>query len=127
MSFSYSPDLVSDKDKVRFYIGDIDKCDVLLQDEEINYLLSKYSVIDTAILCAQALAARFAKLSDEKVGDISVSYSQKYEHYTKLVKLLMEYSLGEELFPQFSSTMVEEGTIFSAHLHENPDDKKERE
>lgn len=86
MAFSYSGDPSnSDKDKVRFLLGDTNKDAPLLQDGEIAFLItSQNTVIEAAVAGAQAIAAQFARLTDESVGDISKSYSQRVEHYRQL-------------------------------------------
>jgi hypothetical protein len=78
-----------DLDAVRFLIGDTDADDQQLQDAEINYLLSAHgSVNGAAIAAAEAVMAKYARKVDKAVGDLRISYSQRVEHYAKLVATL---------------------------------------
>ncbi len=90
MSWSYSGDpSSSDKDAVRFLIGDTDTNNQLLQDEEINYLLTTQgSVYAAAAEAAMSIAAKFARLADQTVGDLRISYSQRAEAYKALADSL---------------------------------------
>jgi len=87
MSFSYSGNPASSqKDEVRFLLGDTFKDKALMLDEEINYLISSEGgSLQAAIAGALQLAARFSKQADEKVGKISKNYSQRSSAYLKLV------------------------------------------
>lgn len=97
MSWSYSGDpSTSDLDAVRFWIGDTDQADQLVQDEEIDFLLGRYSdPLAAAAHAAEALAAKFARLVDKTLGDYSVKLSQKVEHYRQLAKSLDDMAKGK--------------------------------
>jgi hypothetical protein len=85
----------SERDQVRFLIGDTKDCDQIIQDEEIEYLLDlEGSVFRAAAMACETIAAQFSRLADEKVGDISVSLSQKADAYLKLAKKLRNRSSG---------------------------------
>ncbi len=122
MSWSYSSNIATDKDRVRFLIGDIDKCDQLLQDEEILFLLTQYDVLEAAAEAARALAARYSRLCDERVGDISKSYSQLYEHYSKLARFLSDKSQSTNLLPTLTIDDTDDTAlndrIFTRHMQE---------
>jgi hypothetical protein len=80
MSFTYTGDpSVSNRDKVRFLIGDTDANDYHINDEEINYLLTVWSnsVFDAAIACAELIAGQFAHKTNysRSIGDLSISES----------------------------------------------------
>lgn len=93
MAFSYSFDPSSSpKDEVRFILQDTDKNDPLFQDGEILYFLNQYnqSVLLSAIRAVEVLATRFARLADESVGQIHISYSQKYKQYLEMKKELRD-------------------------------------
>lgn len=79
----------SDRDAVRFLVGDTDSDDQLIADEEIAYLLTVYpEAPHAATAAARAIAAKFARQSDQArtVGDLSLSesLSQKSEQYHHL-------------------------------------------
>lgn len=89
MTWSYiAPSLAgsTDRDKVRFLIGDTVKCEPLVMDEEIDFALSEFS--DTRLAAAMVLRAMAAKCTREvsiTVGDVSVTnVSSKASGYLKL-------------------------------------------
>jgi len=101
MSFSYSGDPSnSDKDQVRFLIGDTDANSPLLQDAEILYTLGDQgTVLSASVAACIGIAAKFARLMDESVGDVSKSYSQRQEHYTKLADSLRRRDAENSVCP----------------------------
>jgi hypothetical protein len=79
----------SDRNKVRFLVGDTDEDDQLLQDEEIDWLLTTQSDPDqAAVLAAEAIAAKFAREADTTNEGLSISKSQRSKSYRDLVKVL---------------------------------------
>ena len=75
MAFTYVAP-TSDRDKVRFLIGDTVSDEAHFQDEEITYLLTTWvNVFDAAIAAAEILAGRYAHRSNysRSVGDLSIS------------------------------------------------------
>lgn len=90
MTWSYSGDpSSSDKDAIRFLIGDTDTDDQLVNDEEITYLLTvEGNTLLAAARAAESIAAKFSRLADRKIGDYSESYNQKSEAYLKLASRL---------------------------------------
>lgn len=88
MTWTYDVTKLKDEPlhQIRFIIGDVDADVPLLQDEEIEFILQqKQNNIDlTVIACFEALAAKFAKEVDYKVGPEAVSASQKSAKYAAL-------------------------------------------
>lgn len=86
MSWSYSGNPEnSDLDKVRFSIGDTIAGDPLLQDEEINAMISgSNNLLAASAACCDAIANLFARKCDRKLGPQYLFASQQYEHYTEL-------------------------------------------
>lgn len=85
MSHSYQDTMVRDIDKVRFYVGDTDSSDWLLSDEEIDFALTEAgSVRAAASICADQLAARYARMADLTEGQLSIKYSQKYQQFREI-------------------------------------------
>lgn len=101
MGWSYSGDPSnSDKDHVRFLIQDTDKDDQLMSDSEIEFLLAEGgNPTNAAIRAVEGLMAKFARLCDEKVGQVSQSLSQKYSHYSQLLKTLKRRSALTNVAP----------------------------
>ncbi len=90
MEFTYSGNPESsDQDAVRFYLGDTDADAPQLSDGEISFLLTDQgTVLAAAVAGAIALAAKYSRLTDESVGDVSKSYSQRAQHFRDLAKNL---------------------------------------
>lgn len=91
MTWTYDPTMASDRDKVRFRLGDTVAAAALLQDEEINVLLADAgSVTNATIAGADALAMRFASLAQSMTDDIgqSVNYGNRAARYRDLANRL---------------------------------------
>jgi hypothetical protein len=78
MTWTYTGDPnVSDRDKVRFLVGDVSStAEATLTDEEIEYLLESWpDVYEAARAAAEALAARYSgkATTSKSVGDLSLS------------------------------------------------------
>lgn len=88
---SYSASIATTTDQVRFLTGDTSNVSAteLLADGEITWILTQETnVYRAAAVAAEAIAAKFSRLADTSVGDVSVSNSQKYDHYMSLAKTL---------------------------------------
>lgn len=73
----------SDRDGVRFLIGDTCEDDKLLQDAEIEYAISKQTTLElAAAYCLRVLAAKFSRMVTKKVGDIAVNCSDLAKAYS---------------------------------------------
>lgn len=86
MTWTYSGNpSASDLDAVRFAIGDTDSRDPILQDEEINYLLTvKVSINNAAYEACNRIVAKFSRMADQTVGPVQTNYSQLVKHYKAL-------------------------------------------
>ncbi len=95
MTFTYSSSSIStDLAKVRLTIGDTDRDQALLSDEEINYYLArKASVTLAAIDCVKAILAKLARDVDRNNLGMSATRSQKTQHYRDLLKDLQAESM----------------------------------
>ena len=96
MTWTYSRDpSASDKDAVRWKVGDTDSDDPIVQDEEIEYELTAFAsdprlIIKAAINVAKGIAAKFAKESTYRIGQVSETLSRKAEAYERLVTELTD-------------------------------------
>ena len=91
MAWEYSGNPAdSDKDAVRFLIGDTDTTEQLVQDEEIEWaLLENADAYSAAAEVAQSLSAKFATLAQStKIGPISENYSTRAANYEKIATRL---------------------------------------
>ncbi|MDE2467772.1 MAG: hypothetical protein KGL35_03280 [Bradyrhizobium sp.] len=84
MTWSYNPATLATvkKDQVRLLIGDTASPDPLMQDEEINFLISlRNSIYGAAAECCRSLAAQFARQADSTQGSMHTTYSSKSRAY----------------------------------------------
>lgn len=102
MSWNYSGDPRSSlKDQVRFLVGDTDITDPLLLDGEINYLLDQYNgaVYNASIRACETIQAKFARMADETVGSVRITFSQKSKQYGELKATLIQRIATETIAP----------------------------
>lgn len=93
MTWTYDSDVTTDRDKVRFLIGDTVSEDPQLDDGEVAFLLTQYGSVQAAALAAcRALIAKYSRLCDKWVGDLKILASQKQLHYTRLLESLVTTS-----------------------------------
>lgn len=92
-SYSGNPG-ASAKDATRLLCGDTDRTDPLLLDGEIQYLLDIYNQtpINAAIRACELIMAKFARMVDESVGQVSLKFSQRLKAYE-----LMKSNLQQRL------------------------------
>lgn len=94
MSWSYSGNpSYSKRDQVRFYMQDTDPSLQLLQDEEIDFLLTEWELAEDAPLFIAALgceivAGKFAREIDVSADGVSVSTGQLQQRYRDLAASL---------------------------------------
>lgn len=93
MTFSYSGNPASSqKDAVRFLLNDTEATDVLLQNEEIDFLIGQWSdTYEIARAGAEIIASKFSREADsvsKTVGDLSLSksFNDKASQYRALAK-----------------------------------------
>lgn len=92
MTTTYTGDPnVSVKDAVRFLVQDTDMTQgiVRLQDEEINWVLSKQSnVFLAAAECADTIAAYWAKIQNTRIGPLNIQRGQAVPFYQSIAEKL---------------------------------------
>jgi hypothetical protein len=94
VAFTYEADLAaSQKDQVRFLVGDTDPGEFFLHDDEINWILSQWvskgSVYYAASMAAESIAARFAREVTTNSDSQTVSTSELQQKYLDLAARLM--------------------------------------
>jgi hypothetical protein len=112
MSFSYDPTLPTDKDLVRFYIGDTTTPGHVVEDEEIDAMLVLYPnpKLAAAVIC-RSLAAKFAQDVNYKVGDVSENSSDIAKAYRDLAADLDPGGITKEVpiaLPSFGGRSLSE-------------------
>jgi len=109
VSWTYSGDpATSDRDAVRFWVGDVDTTRELLSDQEIDFLLtSPYdSVLLVAAQCAEVLAGRYAGEVSVSTDGTSVATSELQNKYEQLATSLRDqYKESGAGLPFDSSSM----------------------
>lgn len=128
MTWTYSGNPgASTLDEVRFLIQDTNTNDQLLQDEELNYLITGYGdPYSAAVAAVSALIGRLASLQSEskKVGDLSLTrvYGMQVAKYEALIKYLERERFrrfpaapvvnANSLLPTVERDVEEEGSDF---------------
>jgi hypothetical protein len=90
MSFSYSgAPSNSDLDEVRFYLGDTDPDDVLLQDEEVQFIIDKWKPVHAsnlfnASVCADMISGHFAREVTISADGVSIQMSELQQKFQSL-------------------------------------------
>lgn len=93
MAFMYDSNLSTDKDLIRFKLGDTVDNLHYLEDEEILSMLVANKFSTALIECCEAIVAKLAKRVTYKIGPESVNLSEAHDHYASLlIKLQAKYS-----------------------------------
>ena len=91
MTWTYSDPTESDKDAVRFLVGDTNSADPLVTDEEITYLLAEHGdVFPAAIAAAESLAYKFAREVSHSADGLSWSGSDLHKHFLTVADRLKQ-------------------------------------
>lgn len=87
MATTYSGDpSQSDKDKLRFHIGDVDEDAMHLSDEEITYILDAEDTFQRAVVSAlDRIVHRLANEVTSSLGPSQVNAEQRYKQYKQLL------------------------------------------
>ena len=90
MTWTYAGDpSATDRDRIRFLVGDTVATDPQLTDEEIAAVLDEEGgVLPAAIALVEALLAKFARLTNQSHDGTSYSYSQRQGQYEALLAKL---------------------------------------
>jgi len=79
----------SDRDLVRFLIGDTDTNDQQLTNAEIDYLITEQGSANRAALeAARGLLAKYSRTCDQKTSKVDTKYSQRRAGYAAMVSRL---------------------------------------
>lgn len=86
MSWTYADILDSDKDKIRFLVGDTDGADQQISDEGIINMqtLVGGDVFTVAASICDGLAGKYARLRDVSIDSLRVNYGNQSQSYSKL-------------------------------------------
>jgi len=123
---TYDDNLSTDRDKVRFLVGDTDDDNQMLSDNEITFLLTQEG--DSFLLAAasgcEAIAAKFARDVNFRFSTMWQDSSDAYDHYMTLSKkyrMESERNTGQPIFT-FNENISdgEAPELFYYGMHDNP-------
>ncbi len=111
-TWSYDNTLPTDKDKIRFIIGDTDTNNKLIYDEEISAAITmKIDVRRAAIFICESLSARFMKFTQVRAGEENADRTALSGKYEALAKRLRKVGQkGFAVLTQSDKTIYEEDT-----------------
>jgi hypothetical protein len=132
-SYTYVDPSTSDKDAVRFLVGDIDSGDWLVSDEEIDYTLDQEpNVYRAAADVAESIAAKFAREVSASAEGMSYSAQELFRNFMDLAERLRRmaarrarpriYVGGISWAERFKADQDADKipTHFRSHMHDNP-------
>lgn len=85
MAFNYLGPANNNRDLLRFTVGDTDEATRLLEDGDLDYLLTTYASVDAAVI--PALDAMIAKVS-QRVGFMSGPEQQQLQFQSRQLREL---------------------------------------
>lgn len=103
MTFTYSGDPSSSaKDAVRFYCQDTNYEDVLLSDEEINYIIASWSGVTDhpmflAAVACETIAAKFTREISYSADGVSIGTSELQSKFNQLALDLRDQYKASEI------------------------------
>lgn len=102
MTWTYTP-VVTERDMVRFLVGDTNTNDQQIQDEEIAYHLLNYPKPTgkppylAAAAVADAIASEYARKMNRTLGPLSAQFEQQYLHYLQIAdKMRLNFATDGE-------------------------------
>lgn len=123
----YDPSVPTDRDKVRFLIGDTDNDNLMLSDDEIAFALVESSdnlYYAAAGLC-RSIAARFARDVNYRFSTLWQDSGDAYIHYMELAKKYEDEALSgggsiEVVFTMSGHSCTQYPEEFWTGMHDNP-------
>lgn len=133
MAFTYSGDpSTSSRDQVRFLLGDTDGSSPLLQDAEIDWLLTQeHHIFLAAARAADTIAAKFTSEVNVSADGMSFNAKDIGDNYAKLAERLRATHKATQRYgiPYVGGILVSEHGhtdhdvvphSFTSHMHDNP-------
>lgn len=125
----YDPGLTTTRDQVRFLIGDTDNNNIMLENSEIEYLLSLEGddVFGAASRCCDSIAAMFAREVDTRFSTLWQNGSQAHDHYVALSARLQAQAGVRSASPEFTYANIDPDSpsIFWIGMDDNPAAEKD--
>lgn len=116
MPWTYGHDPAeSDRDHVRFLVGDTDESDPLLDDREVDWALTSEGTVEgAAVACARGLAAQFSrKATSVTVGRTKRQFENRAQQFRDLADEIESGS--STLTDQVAAAPVAPQTTVSGH------------
>jgi hypothetical protein len=100
---TYDDNLTTDRDKVRFLIGDTDDDQQMLSDNEIAFILTQENnnLLLSASNACRAIAAKFARDVNYRFSTMWQDASDAYDHFMDLAekhRIGSERNIGQPVF-----------------------------
>jgi len=127
MMSQYDPSLPTDRDKVRFHVGDTDNDNLMLSDDEVTFALTEKAdniYLAAASLC-RSIAARFARDVNYRFSTLWQDAGDAYAHYMDLAEryeneALLGSGAASVVFTMSGSRCQEYPEEFWYGMHDNP-------
>lgn len=95
MTWTYDTALTADRDKIRLMIGDTDTNDQQFSDEELTYFRTEAgNNRGAALMAVEGLIAKYSRQVDKRVGDLSLSASQRVAQYKALRQTILDREIA---------------------------------
>ena len=131
MTFTYADPVGSRRDALRLLVGDTSPGQVLLQDEEYDYLLTvwgDYPNYTVAAQCAETIAAKLAREIDISADSQSLGANVLQEKYLRLAERLRSQASGEypgEIYiggiDPITTELTGTAPAFGTQMHDHPE------
>jgi hypothetical protein len=118
MTFTWTGDLSTDLDTVRFHLGDTDENAAWLQDETITALLAREGSVNGAVIAGIRYILTQLSRPDFKADWLSVSnHKAAYEMWRRLLdEKLAEFNVGgiagEAVHTYRADTLLDEAPVY---------------
>lgn len=123
--FNYSGNPAdSDLDRLRFRLQDTDSDDVLLEDEELNFLLDNEGSVSGALVkAARTIASQFSRQADDvSSGDVRIRLQNRADRYWKMAERFSDEADEDGLGKLGVSDVIlqqDDDKLFKLKQHDN--------
>lgn len=133
---NYDPSLSTERDKVRFLVGDTDNDNLMLSDDEVTFALTEAAanIYSAAASLCKSIAARFARDVNYRFSTLWQDAGDAYAHYMALAEKYTaeaEAGAGDSLtgitFTMSGSRCTQYPEEFWYGMHDNPQTLKDDE
>ncbi len=112
----------STKDQIRFLLGDVDTADFQMQDEELVYAYAvSGSTRGAAAMCAEALAAKYARLTSVSADGVSMGFNQLSAQFLKLAVELRQKEAIYRAMPTLGGVSISDMDTVLSNTDRVPD------